>query len=443
MAARERLIDFYLLHNPAKLCDIDTILESFEGHEDEMFEALEKKYAGSSSLEAAASAAGSSSGDVHSERANGSQGAFLRESFEKLQLQLARLVGLDLLSKLSQQQNDPAMQETISTVATFQNMAANFVEDCISVMEKLGNEASTQSGPNGKQQVTSVPPPSRSAERADGTRQVEVIPTDGSVGKSLLTTIIASGSLQNGDVLAIHPGTYYENLRAVGEMKLELRPAFSGAVVSILPLDDSLPCITVEGHASVRLVGLLLATRKRAVRDTVPLLSCIGGTVELERCQLVGGGGGVVATSNSTVVMSHSTIKGAAFAGIYLKEGAFGSLSDCEIVSSEVGVRARDSSFSLIRSSIQMCSSDGVTCHGTVQGVLEGSTITNCKDNGLMLSPASAVMITSCSISGCAQYGVYAPSGADFALVSTKLSGNALGDYSRAPPALSLLDQTR
>jgi hypothetical protein len=46
MNARDRLVKFYSHANPSKLTDVDEILESFHGHEDELFRQLRRKYKG-------------------------------------------------------------------------------------------------------------------------------------------------------------------------------------------------------------------------------------------------------------------------------------------------------------------------------------------------------------------------------------------------------------
>ena len=43
-SARERLTEFYRLHNQAKLKDVDKLLKKFYGRENELFDRLEKKY---------------------------------------------------------------------------------------------------------------------------------------------------------------------------------------------------------------------------------------------------------------------------------------------------------------------------------------------------------------------------------------------------------------
>jgi hypothetical protein len=47
---REQLINFYAKHNPAKVPDVDTILESFYGQEDLLFQSLKEKYGDDGSL---------------------------------------------------------------------------------------------------------------------------------------------------------------------------------------------------------------------------------------------------------------------------------------------------------------------------------------------------------------------------------------------------------
>jgi len=42
---RARLVEFYTNYAPDKLSGVDTALEKFKGKEDQMFQALEKKYA--------------------------------------------------------------------------------------------------------------------------------------------------------------------------------------------------------------------------------------------------------------------------------------------------------------------------------------------------------------------------------------------------------------
>ncbi|RNF14308.1 hypothetical protein TcG_07819 [Trypanosoma cruzi] len=44
MGIRERLVAFYQKHNPAKLCEVDSLLEAFAGREETMFAALRVKY---------------------------------------------------------------------------------------------------------------------------------------------------------------------------------------------------------------------------------------------------------------------------------------------------------------------------------------------------------------------------------------------------------------
>jgi hypothetical protein len=433
MSVRDRLIEFYQNHNPSKLCDVDVILDSFDGHEDEMFAALEVKYGLHVTAVPAAQA-------LSAEAASPQEA--LRHQFERLQLQLARLVQLDMLSLLNKNSShDPALQDVIATVASFQNLAANFVEDCIPFLDQLSQTAATTRPRTGPVAMTTIEAGEPHAVvRPDGTRSVELVARDGSVGHGLLTSLVLGDTLRAGDIVVLHPGTYHENLRVCAGQRLDVRPAFEGAAVSILPLDDALPCCSVEDGAVLRVTGITVAASRQAVRTTVPLVCCASATVELDECQLIGGGGAVLASGKSTVAVTRCTIRGSAFAGIYLKEGAFGTISDSEITAAEVALRVRDSSFSMIRCNVHLCSSDGVTCHGAVQGVLEGSTVSKCKDNGIMLSPRSAVMVTTCSISDCAQYGVYAPTGAEFALISSKLSGNTLGNYNRCPPSAVQVD---
>jgi len=46
---RERLVDFYRIHNPSMLSQVDAILNKYAGHEEILFQKLSRKYATQSS----------------------------------------------------------------------------------------------------------------------------------------------------------------------------------------------------------------------------------------------------------------------------------------------------------------------------------------------------------------------------------------------------------
>jgi hypothetical protein len=279
-----------------------------------------------------------------------------------------------------------------------------------------------------------------------------------------------------GDVIVLHPGEYRENM--VVQADVEIRCALDSStvaansadasrdVVTITPADPNTPALQVVGDGVCRLSGVvfrrpqddraaLLAVKadprhrrgtgtaflsSATITPAVPLISVTGrGQISLRDVCCSGGGGGLVCLGHSQARLHHCTFRRCTFGGVYVKDAAFATISGTSFLECDVALRVRDATFSLESCEIRDSHSDSLAFHGPVKGIVAKTRIDGSEDNGAMLSPSSEVVFSNCVIQRSRKHGVYAPLGADFALVGCSFADNGLGDASRQPPLESSL----
>ena len=293
--------------------------------------------------------------------------------------------------------------------------------------------------------------------------------------RNVIANIVATKA-KAGDVLVLHPGVYRENIVCGEGVDLEFRPSTGreDSTVTIVPADPSVPIFQLDADATVRISGLSLSEPSRTAKEIeewsreqrknqkkkaqtnphgpppaavptgpsntmdVPLISVSqAARCDVRATSLIGGTGGVLVFGSGTMSMTQCTFRKSAFAGIYCKDTAFVSTANCHFISCEVALRVRDATFAMQHCDVRSCGSDGVALHGNCKGVVERCTITDCNDNGIILSPSCEVLLSASVVERCAMWGVYAPNGADFAMISMGFGANGMGDTSRPPPTHS------
>lgn len=387
--------------------------------------------------------------------------------------------------------NDREIEAFIVAVTNFQNQSGSFVHSCAPIVEHLKSLATlggTILSPHAADEATGSkhqqqpsqhinrfiagtpqahyrfeksPSPHRNREASvvdqpvHDRRVIDVVPLDGET--NVVSEIVAT-QCGAGDVILLHPGTYYENLLVGENVDVEIRPAIEGATgrVVIIPCDAAIPAVQVVANGVLRLDGITLVdsaegnyshpstsnlNAQPALSDAaVPLMSFGGESRgEIRNVAVTGGNGGALVCHNASVSFTHCIFSRCLFAAIYVKDSAHCSLTHSSLLNCEVGMRVKNTTFAIANSQIRTCVSDGVALHGTVKGVIENANITRSGGSGVLLSPSSQVLITSSVIKSNEQYGIYAPSGADFGVPGTELADNGLGGMSRPAPMHSLI----
>jgi len=295
-----------------------------------------------------------------------------------------------------------------------------------------------------------------------------------------------------GDVIVLHPGEYRENLVVQTDIEIRCALAVSSEAsqketetrdaVVIVPADTSTPALQVVGDGICKLSGVVFrrptddraallamhessATTARgspsrygggtagrghaavsaflaanAAVPSVPLISVSGqGQLSMREACCVGGGGGIVALGHAQVRLNHCTFRRCSFSAIYVKDAAFASVMGSSFVECDTGLRVRDAAFSMELCELRDCRRDSVVLHGPAKGIVAKTKFNGTEDNAALLSPSSELVLSHCLVKGCRKHGVYAPIGADFAIIGCTFEECALGDSSRQPPLESVL----
>lgn len=500
-AYRERLLHFYQLHNPSKMDDVDSILDSFAGQEEVMFAALEKKYAttvaGPSELleKPVAATTTAASADTGA----GTSGAVALDGQAALRASLGERtrprMPSEAMKELEETLKDVLEVDATSLPADLSTLIRKFqlaatrmvdnarvslgmednktrfaltpgdahytqVQDRTRQLEGSLNAAAATD--ERRSSVIAVPPqdstamllvdrptqppaPGGAAERM----VVDIVPVDHASG--VVSGVIAK-QCRPGDVVVLHPGVYYDNI-ILSDGDVEIRAAIETeeGTVTLCPHNADVPVLQTVGTASLKLFGITLADpcmlpagtvgSKRASRTPAvgaPLVALSGASKgEFRNVHCCGGSGGAVVAGAAHLTLHNCFFTKCVFAAIYVKDDAFAALLHCLTSGCEVGVRVRDTSFSMENCEIRSSSSDGVALHGPCKGIIERSTIVDNTDNGLLLSPTCEVLVSCCILRNNKQWGIYAPLGADFGVISSNVYMNGLGDLSRQPSSQS------
>jgi hypothetical protein len=476
MAHRERLVAFYAYHKVDKTSEeITAILQSFDGAESDLFDALENKYGPPA---APTDAARTEAGSVGALKSSLQELRILQNTITTCD-PLATQMAFENLSQAAAHQVRAVTDDEISAatlrlntsqstftgaVTRMQHASASFIAIAQHVMddltERTRRDSSWQVAPTAD--LSQVSPnhtrdttarfTRRPAANDEGPRESQrqrmvfnVVPLGGE--HNILSDVIVNQAAA-GDIIMIHPGDFYENIIVADD--IELRPAIDtdDARVNIHPSNPDVPVLQVVGDGKCRVSGLFFRpvppAKNQPAPVPCPLVSVSArASLEMRNVCFIKGGGGALCIGSAQARFSHCTFRRCVFAAVYAKDAAFACMQNCSFIDCEVAVRARDATFSMELCEVRGSASDGVTVHGGAKGIVDRSKITGAAENGVLLSPSCEVLLSGTTVERSGKHGVYAPQGADFAMPGCAFHHNALGDTSRPPPTHSRLVQPR
>eukprot|EP00759_Apiculatamorpha_spiralis_P045232 PhF_6_TR42109/c0_g1_i1/m.63579 len=463
-SVKERLITFYAKHNPEKIRDIDKILISFAGKEDELISALCEKYEDRSLLMYSSPGRGVSlsvspqpphfsSSFTHDNTNNTNNSALT------IQTQIDPQQRMDyLLDVMKRAESDFQMKSEVSSAqcakiaSTIVSLAVQLQysvtqereelrlakeafqkekEEFFACANKLQQSALMGGGGNNSKDLLSV--------TGSGARGRVLLGNVFIVKASALTTTkkepgvysslsAAVAECRENDTIQIYPGRYLETVTIEGVKNLQ--------IIGMAPARDHVVIGCEHSSVALRVVNSDVTIKNMSVivlgDDPTSIAVADGSNVKLVEVDIQGGGVGACASGRSKLTLDRCSVKECAHVGVAATELCSLSLSDTVVCLCGVGCVVSAASLHLRASEVNRCIKDGIMMTKGGRGIIEFCSVSGNSGSGLVVEAGVEVMVSGNTIQTNKGYGVVLPLASagppSYTLLSNNIRNNAQGD---------------
>ncbi|CUG93161.1 Hypothetical protein, putative [Bodo saltans] len=362
---------------------------------------------------------------------------------------------------------DDMLATILRDVSRFKSLAAEFVEECgpmIDMIDATRPDARRSELESAASRTVVMESHEEEPSLVEGS--IVILPphrsTLGRGDTCVITKRLASLSLSPLAKVVLHPGVYTERVALSEGSTVELRGSYVGASITLQQFRSHLedhddeqeaPIISLESGSTIRCYGMRFESTDTAAASTSspsaagynggggdggePLIrvSGAGCSAEFVNCVFDRTSIGVfVEGVGATARFVDCTFRHCSYAGIYAKHGSHVVLEGCTFTRNGSSLRCRAATFSLSRCIVKQSTSDALITHGTVEGVVEDCAFEEGPENGMLVSPSTALSIHSTRVSAFRMFGVYAAKGSDVKLLHCTFLDNGLGSLNTSVP---------